>query len=409
MSRIDELIESLCPNGVPLRRLGEFAELVRGNGLPKSDFVPEGVGAIHYGQIYTKFGTWTKKTISHVNAEIAEKLTKVNPGDIIITNTSENLEDVGKAVAWLGESQIVTGGHATVIKHQQDSKFLSYWFQSPAFRLQKRGLATGTKVIDVSAKQLEKVLVPVPPLAVQQEIVRILDQFTQLEAELEAELEARRRQFRFHLQSAMKLDPAQTHFAPLGELVDVRSGWGFPNKFQGDKQGTIPFYKVSDMNLVGNEVEMSKSNNYVSPEAAQMLGVKLAPPGTIIFPKIGAAVATNKKRLLTQYAAYDNNVMGLVPSHRVHAPFLYYWLLTYDLVGLANDSGAVPSIRKTDVERLVVPVPSIEVQREVSANLGRFRSIVSDLNSGLPGEIQARRKQYEYYRDKLLTFKELAA
>lgn len=102
MSRIDELVERLCPDGVDFHRLGEIATLVRGHGLPKSEFVPEGVGAIHYGQIYTHFGAWADEVISHVRPDAAARLAVVNPGDVILANTSENLEDVCKAVAWVG-------------------------------------------------------------------------------------------------------------------------------------------------------------------------------------------------------------------------------------------------------------------------------------------------------------------
>ena len=119
----DSLFEALdCPR-VPL---GSFAQLVRGSGMPKTDFSESGVGAIHYGQIYTKFGTATAEVIAHVPEEKAKKLAVVNPGDVIVANTSENLEDVCKAVAWVGDSDIVTGGHATVIKApEQNAKFIS--------------------------------------------------------------------------------------------------------------------------------------------------------------------------------------------------------------------------------------------------------------------------------------------
>ncbi len=198
MNRIDELIAELCPEGVEFKALGEISELVRGNGMPKSDFSESGIGCIHYGQIYTYYGVWATETISFVSPQKAAPLAKVEPGDVIITNTSENIEDVCKSVAWLGESQIVTGGHATVIKHQQDAKYLSYYFRTPEFFAQKKKHATGTKVIDVSAKSLAKIRIPVPPIEVQREIVKVLDTFTQLEAELEAELEARRRQYQYY-------------------------------------------------------------------------------------------------------------------------------------------------------------------------------------------------------------------
>jgi type I restriction enzyme S subunit len=88
MSQINDLIAQLCPNGVEFRAIGDFGELVRGNGMPKSDFAESGVGCIHYGQIYTYYGIWAAETISFVPAAKAERLAKVNPGDLVITNTS---------------------------------------------------------------------------------------------------------------------------------------------------------------------------------------------------------------------------------------------------------------------------------------------------------------------------------
>ena len=99
MSRIDDLIREHCPSGVEYRALGEIGQLVRGNGMPKADFTETGVGCIHYGQIYTYYGTWTTKTVSFIPSEKAAKLAKVDPGDLIVTNTSENVDDVCKAVA----------------------------------------------------------------------------------------------------------------------------------------------------------------------------------------------------------------------------------------------------------------------------------------------------------------------
>ena len=173
MNKIEKLIAELCPEGVEYQAISDFGDLVRGNGMPKADFVESGIGCIHYGQIYTYYGIWTTETISFVAEEKAKKFAKVDPGDLVITNTSENVDDVCKAVAWLGDAQIVTGGHATVLKHKQDTKYLSYYLQTPDFFAEKKKHATGTKVIDVSARSLAKILIPIPPLAIQQEIVKI--------------------------------------------------------------------------------------------------------------------------------------------------------------------------------------------------------------------------------------------
>lgn len=190
----------------------------------------------------------------------------------------------------------------------------------------------------------------------------------------------------------------------MGEVAEIRSGWGFPNIHQGQSEGVYPFYKVSDMNLVGNESVMTSANNFIDEVTAKKLGVKPAPSGTVIFPKIGAAVATNKKRLLTMPSAYDNNVMGLIPSEQINPRFLFFWMQTVDLISLANDSGAVPSIRKSEMANLRVPLPPLEEQERIVALLDKFDTLTNSISEGLPREIELRQKQYEYYRDMLFNF-----
>lgn len=121
---------------------------------------------------------------------------------MIITNTSENIEDVCKTVVWLGNDEIVTGGHASIFKHNENPKYLAYYTQTQMFFDEKRKLAKGTKVIDVSAKDLAKIKIPIPPLAEQERIVAILDQFDALVNDisvgLPAELQARRKQYEYY-------------------------------------------------------------------------------------------------------------------------------------------------------------------------------------------------------------------
>ena len=183
-------------------RLGDIGSIVRGNGLQKRDFTEEGVGCIHYGQIYTKYGMVAEKTISFVEESLAEKLRKVEKGDIIFAVTSENIEDLCKCVVWLGEDEIVTGGHTAILKHNQNSKFLAYYFQTEAFHSQKRKLATGTKVMDITATKLEEILISLPPLEEQKRIVDILDRFDKLcndiSEGLPAEIEARQKQYEYY-------------------------------------------------------------------------------------------------------------------------------------------------------------------------------------------------------------------
>ena len=153
-------------------------------------------------QIYTYYGISATSTKSFTSEKLAKTLKTVSKGDIIIAVTSENLEDVCKCVAWLGDEDIVTGGHTAIFKHNQNPKFIAYWLQTKDFFAQKAKLAQGTKVIELSPKKLEKVRIPLPPLAEQERIVSILDRFDALchdiSIGLPAEIEARQKQYKYY-------------------------------------------------------------------------------------------------------------------------------------------------------------------------------------------------------------------
>ena len=189
-------------NEVKWLAMNEIGTFTRGNGLQKKDFVERGVGCIHYGQIYTYYGTFAKSAKSFVPPLLANKLTKVESGDLIIACTSENVEDICKAVAWLGDDTIVTGGHAIVFKHGQNAKYLAYYFQTDMFSDQKRRYVRGTKVMDITANDLGKIIIPIPPMKEQQRIVAILDKFETLVNDisegLPVEIAARRQQYEYY-------------------------------------------------------------------------------------------------------------------------------------------------------------------------------------------------------------------
>lgn len=169
---------------VKWEKLGDIGTFIRGSGLQKKDFIDSGVGCIHYGQIYTYYSTFTSETKSFVSREMSEKLLKVNPGNLIIACTSENVEDVGKAVAWLGKSEIVIGGHSAVFRHTLNPKYVAYFFQTQMFSLQKKKIAYGAKIIDLKTEDLAKMIIPVPPSELQERIVAILERFEALVGEL---------------------------------------------------------------------------------------------------------------------------------------------------------------------------------------------------------------------------------
>jgi len=144
----------------------------------------------------------------------------------------------------------------------------------------------------------------------------------------------------------------------------LESGFGFPRERQGDSAQEFPFFRVSDMNFEGNEVFMRNHTNTVSAQTLSELGARVFPPGTVIFPKIGAAIATEKKRILTRPATFDNNVMGAIPNEVVDPQFLYYWFLRLRLSDFANP-GHVPSIRKSVMEEIPFELPPPTEQHRI--------------------------------------------
>lgn len=191
--------------------MGEIGTFIRGNGLQKKDFTESGVGCIHYGQIYTHYGTSTTKTKSFVDAALAKNLLKVEKGDIVLACTSENIEDVAKAVAWLGEETIVTGGHSVVFKHNEVPKYIAYFMQTSSFFNQKKKYAYGAKVIDIKTEDLAKIIIPIPPIEVQEKIVAILDRFEALVNDiskgLPAEIEAQKTRYEYYRNKLLTFKP----------------------------------------------------------------------------------------------------------------------------------------------------------------------------------------------------------
>lgn len=202
-----DLIHELCPDGVPMRRLGDVGTFVRGSGLQKKDFVDEGFPCIHYGQIYTFYGTATDRTKSFVPPELGARLKHAETGDLVVTTTSENVEDVCTTVAWLGKEPIAIGAHSCVYKHSLDPLYVAYYFQTEQFERQKRKFVSGTKVKDIKPADIARIEIPVPTLAIQRKIASLLANIESLNDELEGELGLRARQEAFYRDRLLALNP----------------------------------------------------------------------------------------------------------------------------------------------------------------------------------------------------------
>ena len=201
---------------IPKIKLGEFAVISRGGNFQKKDFVDNGLPCIHYGQIYTHYGTYADTTLTTINEEAYSKSKKAKKNDIVMAVTSENIEDVCKSVAWLGDKDIAVSGHTAIISHHQNAKYLSYYFSSNAFFKQKKKLAHGTKVIEVTPNTLANIEVPLPSLEVQNRLVEVLDNFdsicSDLNIDLPAEIETRQKQYEYYRDSLLT-------FAETGHIM----------------------------------------------------------------------------------------------------------------------------------------------------------------------------------------------
>lgn len=194
----DKMFGQLGPAGVSCHPLGEVGSFIRGGGPQKKDFLDTGFPCIHYGQIYTRYGLSTQSTLVYVSEEIFNKSRKAQPGNVIIAVTSENDEDLGNALAWLGSQPVAVSNHTLIYESEMDPMFLSYFFRSEIFESQKRKITTGTKVRSLSQAGMSRVLVPIPPLEVQQDIAAKLDTFQALIQSMEQEIDLRRRQYTYY-------------------------------------------------------------------------------------------------------------------------------------------------------------------------------------------------------------------
>jgi len=166
------------------------------------------------------------------------------------------------------------------------------------------------------------------------------------------------------------MDKAKSTQVQLSKVCKVDSGAGFPLRYQGLKDRKYPFFKVGDMNTPGNELEMRIHQHSISEETRQELGARAFPPGAVVFPKIGAAIATNKKRILVKPSCVDNNVMAVVPSESISPTFLYYLLVNKDLSDFAS-TGNPPSMRKTTVESWEISLPPLPEQKRIATTLAK--------------------------------------
>ena len=355
---------------------------------------------------------------------------------MIIATTSEDVVGCCKAVAWLGENDVAISGDAYIYRHNQNPKYISYLFQTNYFQKFKEKYASGVKVIRVSGDNLAKIEIPVPPMEVQRKIVEILDNFSNLTAELEAELEERKRQYEYYRNLLLTFSPVANGAVTGGEhqIKDATENRG---------QADVTWMKMSDLGVFygglsgkskkdfgsGNAKYITYMNVYsnisVNIDLAETVSVSTDENqnsiqfGDILFT--GSSETPDEcgmSSIVTEFIEepiYLNSFcFGFRPnditSFNVH--FLKHLFRSQALRKqiVRTASGVTRfNVSKKKMLNISVPIPSMEKQSYIADILDRFETLTTDLQSGLPAEIAARRQQYEYYRERLLTFKPKSA
>lgn len=391
ITKLEKLIAELCPNGVEFRKLGEVCEVKTGKTIGKREIAqnPGEYPVINSG----------KEPLGFVNIFNEED----NPIGIASRGS------VG-LVTWT-EGRFFRGGlnYATTIRNKQElsKRFLYHFLLQSSSEIQK--LCTFEGIPALNKGNLETLKIPIPPLEVQEEIVRILDKFTQLEAELEAELEARKKQYSHYRNALLSFenpeDAVGVRWVKLGEICENTKNINW-------KENLGATFKYIDLSSVSRDSHTILETSSITSENKPSRAQKLVKTNDVIF----ATTRPTQNRSYFVSDKFDNQICSTgfcvlrANLELVDPKYIYYIIGSSKFMDYvaANESGsAYPAISDSLVKSFEIPLPPLEKQKEIVEILDRFESLTNDISKGLPAEITARRKQYEFYRNKLLTFNEL--
>ena len=366
---IDRLVAELCPDGVEYLPLSDVVEKNYGGGTPSKAKEEYWGGDIPWASV---------GDLSNDLMEVLDTRSKITPAGV--SGSSTNVVPAGAVIVAIkiapGKMKIAGVDLAInqdirglVLNDLMNARFLTYYFRTLRFA------GHGTIVKSITNKRLMDTEVPVPPVEIQEAIVEILDKFTNLEAELEAELEARTLQYEYYRDSLFEaLDCPRV---PLDSFAKIKNG----KTYKDFGAGNIPVYGS------GGIMTYVDRSSYDKP--------------TVLIPRKGSL--GNLFYLEEPFWNVDTIFYTEIDEEQVIPKFLYYFLKTAHLEDL-NTAGGVPSLTQKVLNKVLIQVPSLAEQQRIVDILDRFDTLTSSLSEGLPAELAARRSQYEYYRDQLLSF-----
>jgi type I restriction enzyme, S subunit len=368
-SKIDKLLADLCPEGVKFKDLGAVCEIADNKRKPVKSGLRIPGSTPYYG--------------ANNIQDYVDGFT--HDGDYILIAEDGSADLVNYSIQHVN-GKFWANNHVHVIRGIDEvlNRFLFHWFRYMNF---VPYLSGGTRAKLTKAKMLE-IQIPIPPLAIQQEIVRILDTFTILEAELEvkleAELEARKKQYEYYRDELLTFGD-DVEWKTMGEVCEMKAG-------KSISATSISSLKVEDKiyPCIGGNGSRGYVNSFTHSGELPIIGRQGALCGNIYFAE-GKFYATE-------------HAVVVKPDEQFNTRFLYYMLIKMDLNQYAT-GGAQPGLAVSNLQRILIPIPPLVEQERIVAILDKFDALVNDISVGLPTELNARRKQYEHYRNKLLTFK----
>ena len=396
-------------NKVEIVKLKDIAtEMYRGNGIKREEVREIGIPCVRYGETYTDYGISFEKTKSYTDENLITNKKYIDYGDILFAITGESVEEIGKSTAYIGKEKCLVGGDILVMKHKQDPVYLSYVLSTENAQKQKSKGKIKSKVVHTNATDIGEIEIPLPPLEVQKRIVEVLDNFEKicndLNIGLPAEIEARQKQYEFYRnflltfkienctlpktrQDKTRQDIIKLFMyifgyieLELGEILKIKNGSDY-KKFN---IGNIPVY--------GSGGIINYIDTYIYDKES------------VLIPRKGSI--GNLFYVDKPFWTVDTIFYTVIDKDVVIPKYLYYYLSKMNLEKL-NTAGGVPSLTQTVLNKILIPLPPLEEQQRIVDILDRFDKLCNDISEGLPAEIEARQKQYEYYREKLLTFKNI--
>jgi len=400
MSTIDELIAKYCPNGVEYKELGKVLDYEQPNKyIVKSTIYNDN----HKTPVLTAGQSFILGYTNETDG--IYKASKENP--VII------FDDFTTSFHWVDFEFKVKSSAMKMLRPKKDAKvifkFVYYAMRCILYSPQDHARQW--------ISQYSTFLIPLPPLPVQQEIVNILDKFTKLEAKLETELEeelkARRKQYEYYhnrLLSATEvngkwlMNGVEVEWKTLEEVFYIKNGYT-PSKSKSEywENGTIPWFRMEDIRQNGRI--LSDSIQHITPDAVK--GNGLFPANSIIV----ATTATIGEHALIIVDSLANQQFTFLTkrelfNEKINMKFFHYFMFIIDEWCKNNtNTASFPSVDMRKFKKYLIPIPPLSEQERIVEILDKFDSLVNDISIGLPAEIEARRKQYEYYRSKLLSFK----